>query len=124
MTEAAYSRRSGVDQREVDLTLLTVTLVPDCPGGFFRFAGCFRSGGGTQLLPSGFNDPQARGILTEGLQVIASRNPADLLGLRSNGGSGIPDDTEFIKTNHRSKPVVLGRLAWPGVTAEARLPPR
>jgi hypothetical protein len=94
-------------------TYSTDTLLPTCQGGFFSFAGCLRQSAGTPLLTFGLALPPGA-ILTEGLQVIAFHDPADLLGFRASGGIKNPGTTTFVEVSHRNTPVILGLLAWPG----------
>jgi len=93
-------------------TFSTDSFLPSCPGGFFSFAGCLRSRSDRRPLTSVLLDAKA-GALTEGLQVIAFHDPADLLGFRASAGIQNPGSTEFIEVSHRNTPVILGLLAWP-----------
>ena len=102
-------------------TFSTDTFLPNCPGGFFSLAGCLRGGDGAKRVPFGlFSDAQET-ALTEGLQVIAFHDPADLLGFRASGGIQNPGTTTFVEVSHRNTPVILGLLAWPGAAHATEL---
>lgn len=90
----------------------TDELIPGCDGGFFSLTACVRSRKAAGMPEEGAL--KGEHVLTDALQVIAFRDPADLLGYRAGGAMHGSNGIRFIDIVHRNTPVILGLLALPG----------